>query len=412
MTGEQEHWQTLFSGDLRQAAAGFEALRRDGAPVNADAGLFLALAFAGSDAAAKEILSNRDRDHGDLGLLLWRATWIGASNNLAKALDLIDAFLNRTDAPLSWRAPLYYGRGHIASMTGDREQAIRHFIQAGQAFKTNARLYLGNEDNTLRSVAFQSMHMLTEDDMQSLAEEGAAPPAALDWIEDTALNAGADGTPVVVAAADPHYLNLYGATFTDGLFRHHPGCQLHLHLADGTADDFTRFKQLLPADLHNRITVSMSSTNRWPVHKPPVYASARFLAAPALLERFQQPVLLLDIDATLKRPLDDLFATATGSDIACWIRPDGGPGGYTAAGAVSFSPGRGDTVAKLTAAYIDKRLSEEARHLWFVDQAALFRACHHISQTAGDAFHWGDFSPHGGFADYFDHAPDSPDKRR
>ncbi|MEQ9489187.1 MAG: hypothetical protein RIM72_09380 [Alphaproteobacteria bacterium] len=412
MTGEQQHWQALFSGDLRQAAAGFEALRRDGAPVNADAGLFLALAFAGSDAAAKEILTGRDRNHGDLGLLLWRATWIGASNNLAKALDLIDAFLDRTNAPPFWRAPLYYGRGHIASLAGDREQAIKYFIEAGQAFQADAGLYLGNEDATLRSVAFQSMHMLTEADMHRLAEEYTAPSVTLDWIDDAIPDTGPDRAPIVVSAADPHYLNLYGAAFADSLFRHHPGCRLHLHLADGTTDDFTRLKQLLPAELHHRIGFSMAVTDRWPVHKPPVYASARFLAAPALLERLRQPVLLLDIDATLKRPLDALFATATGNDIACWVRPDGGPGGYTAAGAVSFSPGRGEAVAKLTAAYIDKRLSEEARHLWFVDQAALFRACHHMSRNAGDSLHWGDFSPHGAFADYFDHAPESPDKRR
>ncbi len=409
MVTEQDYWQALFSGDLRMAATGFEALRRDGAPVNAEAGLFLALVFAGSDDAATGILTERERRHGDLGLLIWRATWIGASNNLARALDLVDDFLTRTNAPASWRAPLLYGRGHISALVGDLDQAITLFIQAGQAFSADSALYLRNEDASLRSVVFQSMHMLTEDELALLAKAGP-PPVDIDWLGGT--GGGTDDAPVIVAAADPHYAALYGYAFAASVFDHHPDCRLHLHLADGTAQDIDRLKQHLPASRRDQVSGSITTTERWPVHKPPVYASARFLAAPALLARFNRPMLLLDIDATLKCPLTALLESANRSDIACWIRPDGGPGGFTAAGAVSLAPGKGEAVANLTAAYIDRRLSQEARHLWFVDQAALFRATRHVAANATDTFNWGDFSPLGTFDDFFDHAPESPDKRR
>lgn len=410
MTSEKDIWHYLFSGDLRRAAAGFESLRQDDASVNASAGLFLTFVFAGSDETAERILAERESNQHDLGLLLWRATWIGASNNLPKALDLLEAYLDRTDAPSSWRAPLFYGRGHIAAEAGDRVSAVAQFIAAGHAFSREPMLFLKNEDATLRSVVFQSMHMLTDADVHDLAEQQYHPSSNIVWIDHPGTRESE--MPVIIAAADPHYIRLFGAAFANSLLTYHPDNQVHVHIVDGKPEDFDTLKKQLPAAQQGSISGSVSDTKRWPVHKPPVYASTRFLIAPALLDRFQRTVLLLDIDSTLLRPLDPLFDIANTNDFSCWVRPDGGPGGYTAAGAVAFSSGNGRAVASLTAGYIDRRLSEESRHLWFVDQAALFRAAHHTAITKNDTFKWGDFSTTGTFVDFFNHAPESTDKRR
>lgn len=410
MTSEKDYWQFLFSGNLRQAAEGFQALRQDDASVNACVGLFLTFVFAGSDATAQRILTERERDHDDLGLLLWRATWIGASNNLPKALDLFEAYLDRTDAPSSWRAPLLYGRGHISAVAGDRQSAVAHFIAAGHAFSLEPMLFLKNEDATLRSVVFQSMHMLTDADVHDLAEQRNQLSPDIVWLDHP--DTSESESPVMIAAADPHYIQLFGADFANSLLTYHPDNHVHVHIVDGKPEDFDTLKRQLPSARRDSLSGSLSDTKRWPVHKPPVYASTRFLIAPALLDHFQRTVLLLDIDSTLLRPLDPLFEVASTNDFCCWVRPDGGPGGYTAAGAVAFSPEKGREVASLTATYIDRRLSEESNHLWFVDQTALFRAAHHTAVSKHDAFRWGDFSTNGTFDDFFNHAPESSDKRR
>ena len=412
MGSEQECWQALFTGNLRRAAEGFDALRQTEASTSATAGLFLALVFSGSDEAAQRILTDRDRDHGDLGMVLWQASWIGASNNIAKALDLLNAFFDRIGATPSWRAPLSYGRGHIAAIAGDKMGAISNFIEAGQTFALDPMLYLKNDDASLRSVVFQSMHMLPEETVGTLAKNQDRNHVAITWLDRPLPADGNLSTPVIVAAADPHYLQLYGSAFTCSVLEHHPDSHIHLHVADGDACDFDTLVRSLPGSLKGSVSGSLSDTKRWPVHKPPVYASTRFLIAADLLNRFQAPLLLLDIDATLKQPLDPLFSVAESNDLSCWVRPDGGPGGYTAAGAVAVSPSAGRSVAHLTAAYIDRRLSEESHHLWFVDQAALFRAAHHIATKQEESFRWGDFSSVGSFEDFFDHAPESPDKRR
>lgn len=412
MITEQDCWHALFSGNLRRAAEGFESLRQHDGSVNAEAGLFLVCVFAGASQQALAILTDRDKKHGDLGLLLWRAAWIGASNNLPKSLDLLESFLQQMNAPASWMAPLFYGRGHIAAIADDRAGAVTLFVEAGQAFGADPMLYLKNEDSSLRSVVFQSMHMLTEDDIRALAEAEPLDETALGWLGRMEEDDGSVKSPRFIAAADPHYLHLYGADFVTGLLRHHPDSRVHLHIADGTADDFNSLIKLLDRSARNRVSGSISSTGGWQVHKPPVYASMRFLVAPVLLERFQEPLLLLDIDSCAKRPLDELLHTTKANDLSCWIRPDGGPGGYTAAGAVGLSGRMGKKAAGLAAAYIGKRFSEESQHLWFVDQAALFRAAHYLEAAEPLSFQWGDFSPAGSFEDYFDHAPESPDKRR
>jgi hypothetical protein len=350
--------------------------------------------------------------------MLWRAVWVAARNRLAPFVERAEACLSAGDLPEAWRAPCAYGRGHMAALDGDLEAAVDRFIEAGRLFAADPDFFLAKADDALKSTAFQSMHMLSRERFAALGGQDDAPvEPPPDWI---GAPAGADvpgNDRQIMIAADPHYLKRFGPPFLESLARVEGPCALHVHLVDGGRADFDAFAGAAPAGAAIHLTGSLARSDHWAVRKPPVYASARFLAGPHIVEWLARPTLVLDIDLQLMRPIAPFFETVRTHDFCCIIRPDGGPGGYCFAAATGFAPGQGVAMARLTGAYIAARFEAEAERLWFVDQAALFRAAVHLKQRAGreggDGFAWGDFAAEAGaLTDFFEHAEETPDKRR
>lgn len=395
----REAWIALFRGDLKPAVDRFQAEVAARDTASAAAGLLLCAAVMGANDAVASTLKDRWDRRRDAALVLWRAAWICAANGS-------DAGLARLRAALSASYPgdarefaiPFYAEGHRALIDGKDTEALDRFLAARACFAKDPSWFLAPADDALTSVYFQTSHLLSDARLAQLTQGITLP-------EDTAAAA----TPVIMTAADGVYLERFGPVFLQSLAETNPGADV-LILAIDTDPERTAPLAVLAPALNVEIRHDRAGFDG--IRRPPVFASWRFLAMPDLLRERRRPFLVLDIDLTIKAPLDPLLQTASSADFASWYRPDGGPGGAVWAGATLFSAGAETAwMADLTAGYIRERFAEERENLWFVDQVALWRtgiaAC-----RARPGFRQGDFTPAGPPTVFFDHAANDGSKNR
>lgn len=154
--------------------------------------------------------------------------------------------------------------------------------------------------------------------------------------------------------------------------------RLHIHLldADITCDPL---RARLLARLDIDIEISIGPDDYSVANRRLAYACTRFLLAPALLARDGLPVLVLDADLLVLRPLAPLFESLATADFA--IPPGGAghrePAELLWASLVWFAPTpAGQMLAKLTANYVADAIAA-GRGEWFIDQIALLAAYAH-----------------------------------
>ena len=110
------------------------------------------------------------------------------------------------------------------------------------------------------------------------------------------------------------------------------------------------------------------------------YACNRFLMAPALLDRYQRPMIIVDIDITLKQDLANLLPFMSALDIALfeWTNPIPSMRCFCMLAAVSNTPTARQFLTVL-GRYLQLKLKQGA--LWMTDQASLWSVSRSIGKT-------------------------------
>jgi predicted O-linked N-acetylglucosamine transferase (SPINDLY family) len=251
---------------------------------------------------------------------------------------------------------------------------LGHFAQADAIFKIIGERYGGREkilrfgDDFLGAAVAQH-HAQSERFRQMLAGADDIGQAQV----------------VIHASCDSHYFGLFADVFCAGIARY---SGLHalvvLHVVGPSVETKAQVAQLRKAYPQLPLVVLEDSVDlsAFGTHAKTYYACARFLSLPAVLEKYQRPVLTLDIDTLTLQPLgaftDQLsqsqapFALIKGEPLEPW--------GYYWANLVWVRPEpQGLTLAEQIAHYI-ARLLNPTEALWFLDQAALFAICHPAAQ--------------------------------
>ena len=189
----------------------------------------------------------------------------------------------------------------------------------------------------------------------------------------------APGAPegVVVIACNPPYARKYAAPFLRSYAAHQREEHLlHLHIPD---PDITIVDEMVEvADKAGlKSIVITSEASPFPEHevqqRRAYYACARLVHLPYWLQSYRVPILLLDVDFILERPLDALFEAGAAHDVCLNLRnPIDSPWLDVIANVIVAYPTAAsrryfDSVAQ----YALRQLEREPQ-AWLVDQAALF----------------------------------------
>lgn len=182
---------------------------------------------------------------------------------------------------------------------------------------------------------------------------------------------------VIVISCNPPYARKYAAPFLRSYAaRACTGDLLHLHIPD---PDLTIVDEMVEVADHaglDRITIT-SETSPFPDHevqqRRAYYACARLLHLPYWLELYQVPILLLDVDFIVERPLDVLFEAGRGHDVCLNARhPIDSPWLDVIANVIVANP---TPAARryfgAVAHYALAHVTSEPQ-AWLVDQAALY----------------------------------------
>jgi tetratricopeptide (TPR) repeat protein len=129
-----------------------------------------------------------------------------------------------------------------------------------------------------------------------------------EWLQ----KAGGDG-PLAVVGCDAGYFKRYGASLKQSLDRHEGGTvSLHVHLVHPDADCLAQARALNMGISLENPDIGGHSRNFVNTY----YASARFLVLPDLLAEYRRPLLVMDVDAVVLKPLAPLWTVLKQSDMA------------------------------------------------------------------------------------------------
>ncbi len=245
-------------------------------------------------------------------------------------------------------------RACLAHLAGDRDAAATLYQAAGA------------ETDILWPSSVGSRSVIGSGDLAAwrTADPSTITPARIE-------HRGATGTSVLFVACDAVYLRAFAPAYLRSVATWAPEASLHIHLVDPAAGDLAWIESAA-RDLWSRISIS-SEVYAGPDRRT-WYAMTRFVRLPQILDMYDRPVAVSDIDAAFTRPLD---ALATGGDIGFRIKRAGfraHPWQTVQAGALTVRP----TPDGIAAAQLLKRLAvgmfdaRGGRGLWFADQNVLF----------------------------------------
>ncbi len=203
------------------------------------------------------------------------------------------------------------------------------------------------------------------------------------WVRKPADPLGPRTT--VLTACDKRYLP-YAKALLRSIDHFSPGQTFVVLLIDHDQDDLAEL-EVLASEVRHTTVLTASDTTVTPApmsreQRLAYYASARFLFARSLLDQASGPVMCIDADSLVVGSLEADTAVEAGADVALWRRDKSHAPDHqkVAAGVVVLFPTRG---AKLFATRVSEILTARfaaGEALWYVDQAALFRA---MTELAG-----------------------------
>ncbi|AVM74310.1 hypothetical protein [Magnetospirillum gryphiswaldense] len=218
----------------------------------------------------------------------------------------------------------------------------------------------------------------------SLVEDGDYP----DRLDDNRLSALAAALPavetygqwhqeaggdfVLLAACDGQYLNRFGADYLKSLMPLGQGAMVHLHVIEPVAEGLAPVAALAAAAAMP-VTITCEPASAW--RGGAYFASARFLAAPWVVERHcGRPVMITDIDVRFLRPPAELAEAARPYAFASFVHDGVGPASRLPAVWTWFAGDHGQSMLRALSRSILSKLDIPWPHNWMLDQAALMTA--------------------------------------
>lgn len=187
----------------------------------------------------------------------------------------------------------------------------------------------------------------------------------------------ADRRRVVLVSCNPDYARKYGIPFVRSYAQHADAADLfHLHIVDPDARIVDEMREVAAGAGLESFAVTVEES---PFTAPEVqrrrayYACARLLRLPLWLETYQRPILVLDIDFIVERPINVLFNALAGYDVCLNARqPIDSPWLDVIANVIVASPTRrARRFFEGVANYAHVLLQREPK-AWLVDQTALY----------------------------------------
>jgi hypothetical protein len=356
----------LNAGEPAAAAGHFlAALRQNPKEEQAWLGLALALALQGKLGDLVGLADFRQRSLGD-GFLFFH----GAAGMLVgyKLLDHARALGRMIPAASPYRLPALYAAGCAALLQGAEDDAFADFNR----FKTESApqagaLPIGPESPF--NVAWRQAMLIEDRPYVEALDEQAAIRARLPVADFAKPRRGASAV-VLAAACDAKYFALFAPGFVRSGAAMLPGMTVHFHVVapeDGTWALFADLAASAP-----ELALNLSTEPAGPWRSGAYYASSRFLIGPALLERYEQRLVLTDIDVEFLAPLGDLLVAAEGCDFAGFRHDGAGPCSRYPAVLTLWDPGaRGAELLDRVSRFVLSKLDIEWPFNWMLDQAAL-----------------------------------------
>jgi hypothetical protein len=356
-------------------------IRADPQDLAAWSQLFMILAQARDHANIEGLVTARQSMLGDgLGFFYYVMRDLLALRQDQAALEIAE----RIGAENALLPVALYMRGLAAARLERSDEAVS-FIRAAVRQSERPEIRAFTERDKLFN-DYAGKHMATEARLLMPAVEVAAlettPEAAPPAITLRGGPAPANGL-VLLAACD----NGYFARFGEGLVRSVGAASgnrqlVHLHVVGPDAETGQAIEALLAAHPFLRVSTEPG------VYRAAYYACSRFLVLRQLLDHYRCPIVPVDIDITVQKPLDPLAAALAGADIG-WFEAgkqlplptlicDARLTGFT------DTPGSRRVLA-LFERYISGKYAEGEK--WSIDQGGLWS----ISRALGSAIRRVDF---------------------
>ncbi|WP_158306038.1 tetratricopeptide repeat protein [Azospirillum sp. B510] len=310
----------------------------------------------GSDFSSLEELS------ADLARQWSYAAQIGVGNALRQAGRADEAqAAYRMAACLCPSYPFTYTRlGCLYAVTGRHEEADRCFERVGHIGSPT------REEAIRLSPAF----------LERLDGAGVSHPGTVE-MRDTPIPDGIDH--ILFSSGDAAYITKFAFSLVNSINQNHPHpAVLHIHAINPDARSDAEIARIKNGFPRIQIVYSFEKTDIEPFgdEKKTYFACARFLILPCLLQMYDKPILMLDMDLLLLRdpsPLRDMvgkadFAAVGGSMMEIWNE--------MWADVVYIQPGRRSVDFFDFAARYMLHFLVTGRSRWFLDQIALFVARH------------------------------------
>jgi hypothetical protein len=193
-----------------------------------------------------------------------------------------------------------------------------------------------------------------------------------------------DGRPfTILVSGNQEYMKRFGHGFLRSVAEKSPGANVHLHLCDPGTDPIDLLLQARSTfpELH----VSASWSKRPDLPRPTYFACARFLIAPRILRQTGAPILVVDLDAVLRRDPTAFIAAFDGVDLGLAVSENSAHWNTVKANMVWAAPTEvGLRFMSGLANYLEVALTS-SECVWTLDQTALWAARHHIEATCPGA---------------------------
>ena len=200
----------------------------------------------------------------------------------------------------------------------------------------------------------------------------------LHWAQRGTPAAAADA--VIVVSCDQRYAELFLPRFFTSVTRWCHGRLIHLHLIDPepTPPDPGH----LPPVGDNALALTWEHSGE--LKCSAWYASIRFVRAAALLEHYQRPIVIFDVDVALTQAPKALEAILATVDFGCFRMDRLDPGSVYQASVTAFRPTpAGLELARLLHDLILAKMSIQQPLLWLIDQASLYSAITWLGDQCG-----------------------------
>lgn len=220
---------------------------------------------------------------------------------------------------------------------------------------------------------------------ETVAEIATLPPANFGAkqprLERHGRRTSAAG-PLFLCCCDVAYFKRFARELCASLERWRPDALLHFHVVNLDETSFGAAAEL--ADSHG-LAVNFSFEPAPPWSHNVYYACNRFLVAPAIMEWYRRPALIVDADSLILGDLREITDAAPRFDFACFETGRTEPASVFQATITYFANNaRGLHFLDLLGRLICRKLDMLPALSWMLDQAALYSVVRYAERFAPD----------------------------